>query len=460
MRPCKTLAEPINITVTPEIPMNYTTCMSRSLLLAFLTMIVHVSTLQAFESWTGFQNGGALTHSGARIPTDWSPSSGITWQVKLAGYGQSSPVVNGKIIYVTSTSGDNKEALYVEAFERTTGKQLWVHQSTNSSPTKNTTYVSRAAPSPTCDAAGVIALFEGGNIVALDRSGQPRWKRDLVADFGTITSRHGLGASLEQDDANVFAWIEREEKPFVVALSKETGKTVWKSSGLGVTSWSSPRLVPVESGQQLVLSGIGKIAGFDPASGKKLWEFTEISGNSTPTPIPLGNGRFLIGATEGRGETADGRAAESNGVIQITKDADGNYAVGFVWRAKKATSSFGSPVAHQGHAYFVNRAGVIYCLDVETGEQKYAERLPGSIWATPLAVGDRVYFFGKSGTTTVIKAGGTFKQLAANDLWLKDADAVADSPGGGFGGPVLYAVAAVESQLVLRRGDILFAVGH
>jgi outer membrane protein assembly factor BamB len=246
-----------------------------------------------------------------------------------------------------------------------------------------------------------------------------------------------------------------------MALSKETGETIWKSSGLGVTSWSSPRLVPVEEGKHLVLSGSGKIAGFDPQTGDRLWDFEDISGNSTPTPIPLGGGRFLIGASEGRGETGVGNAAASNGVIQITKDANGKFTAEFVWRAKKATSSFGSPVAHQGHAYFVNRTGVVYCLDIETGEERFVERSPGSVWATPFAIEDRLYLFGKDGTTTIIKLGPTFEQVAENNLWVaqEQAQGQADSAAGDFGGSVLYAAAAVDSQLILRRGDVLYCVG-
>ena len=65
-------------------------------------------------------------------------------------------------------------------------------------------------------------------------------------------------------------------------------------------------------GHHLVLSGIKKLAGLDPESGKRLWDFDGISGNSTPTPCPMGNGRFLIGATTGRGESGGGKASDSN----------------------------------------------------------------------------------------------------------------------------------------------------
>lgn len=186
--------------------MGPTSLATRSLAVTFLFSLFSNLTinesLNGDESWSRFQNGGA-TISTSDLPTKWSPSD-LSWQSQLAGYGQSSPVLDDKIIYVTSTLGDMKEKLFVEGFDRATGQRLWVHEAKNSSPTKNTTYVSRAAPSPICDAAGVIAMFEGGNIIAIDRDGQVGWSRDLVAEFGAISSRHGLGSSLEQDDEHVF----------------------------------------------------------------------------------------------------------------------------------------------------------------------------------------------------------------------------------------------------------------
>lgn len=157
------------------------------LAITLLHFVVAANSAVASDSWSSFQNGGEVEVSAANVPTEWTPSS-VAWKKELAGYGQSSPVIDGSRIYVTSTSGDMKENLFVEAFDKTSGKRLWVHEAKNSSPAKNTTYVSRAAPTPVCDSSGVIALFEGGNIVALDRDGQPRWSRDLPAEFGAISS--------------------------------------------------------------------------------------------------------------------------------------------------------------------------------------------------------------------------------------------------------------------------------
>ena len=264
---------------------------------------------------------------------------------------------------------ENKEQLHVWAIDFKSGEIAWKRNTKNSSPEKNDNYVSRAAPSPVCDANGVVAFFEGGNVVAYSPTGELRWERDLVTNYGEVKARHGLASSLEQSADGVFVWVERSVEPFVARLAKETGKTVWKSAGLGVTSWSSPRLVPLANGgHHLVVSGIGKVAGLDPSSGERKWTFEEIANNSTPTPIPLGDGRFLLGSTEGRGGAGGGKAAAYNGVFAIQENEAGAFTADYVWKAKRATSSFGSPIVHDGLAYFVNRSGVVYGLDIETGK--------------------------------------------------------------------------------------------
>src|SRR5690606_36560747 len=148
------------------------------------------------------------------------------------------------------------------------------------------------------------------------------WQRDLVADFGAITARHGLGSSLEQDATRVFAWIERQEEPYLIAMSKETGETLWKVDGLGATTWSSPRLVPVSGGVHLVCSAKGKVVGLDPQTGQRLWEFAEITNNTSCTPMPVGEGAFLIGASDGRDEQSSSGGAGSHGLMRPVHQPD------------------------------------------------------------------------------------------------------------------------------------------
>ena len=113
----------------------------------------------------------------------------------------------------------------------------------------------------------------------------------------------------------------------------------------------------------------------------------------------------------------------------------------------------------------------MYCIDVATGEQKYAQRTKQSCWATPLPLGDRIYFFGKDGVTTVLAAGPEFKELAANELWPADTpptDNGAPKPdetsterkqaSAMFSGPTQYGIAAVSGSLLIRVGSHVYCV--
>ena len=134
-------------------------------------------------------------------------------------------------------------------------------------------------------------------------------------------------------------------------------------------------------------------------------------------------------------------------MIQISQTANGDFQAQYVWQAKRATSSFGTPLAHDGHAYFVNRSGVVYCLDLETGKEKYAERTADSTWATPIGNRKSVYLFGKGGTTTVIQSGDQFKKVAENPLASQASS-----------GSVLYAAAIAGTDIILRRGSRLYKI--
>lgn len=418
-------------------------------------------TTKPATSWTSFQNGGRPTRAQG-LPTQWAPNDRIAWQAELTGYGQSTPVVqNGRVI-VTSTSGENKNTYHLAAYDLASGQRQWQLDIRNPSPEPNNSYVSRAAPSPVADADGVIALFEGGICLAVREDGTVRWQRDLVESYGPIEARHGLAASLEQTSAMVFVWIERTTEPYLVALDKATGETLWKVPGLGASGWASPRLIPTESGDHLVCSGSGKLVGLDPQTGERLWEFTEITNNTTCTPIPVSTNRFLIGASDGRGETGGDNPAASNGLITIERGDDGKFQVAFVWRAERAVSSFASPVAAAGQAWIVNRAGVLYRLDLETGQEIAARRTEtGGVWATPLVTEDYLYLMGTQGGTSVfsLKDG---ELITHNLLW----DSPAGGAAGGLGqgpplagrGATLYAAIAASPYLIIRRGDRLYAV--
>jgi outer membrane protein assembly factor BamB len=406
--------------------------------------------------WPAFLGGTERNTFEGNIPTKWSPTENVKWTQPLVGYGQSSPIVVGDTIYLTAIEGPNKETNWVVALDLATGKEKWKHSIVSSLTAKNDPYTSRAAPTPVADAEGVIALFESGDIVALSSTGSVRWERKLIDDYGQIVGRFGLGGSLAQIEDRVFALVDNDGPSYLLAMEKSTGAELWKTDRSSRIAWSSPMMLDVDGKPQIVVSSAGSVDGYDPADGDLLWSIDDVGGNTVASPVPFGNGRFLVGASPGRnGEAADG-AKRSNMAVEVVAK-EGGYEPKILWRNEVATSSFGSPIEYKGKAYYVNRAGGMFCIDAATGELLYKSRINESNWATPLGIEDRVYFFGQKGSTTVIEDAAEYTELAINRLFDEPADG--GGPGG-FNAEIQYGVALTKQGLLVRTGENLYLVGE
>lgn len=421
------------------------------------------------DSWPAFLGAGASSTDAETLPIKWTPSENVAWRATLPGHGQSSPVVWGPRVFLTSVEGPQKEKFHILCLDLQSGKELWRRNLMNSVPVANNVYVSRAAPTPVVDAKCVIAQFESGDIVALSHDGDELWKRSLAVEHGPLVAEFGLGASPCQTEKLAFVLLEHDGPGHLVALDKATGRTVWTAERTARRSWSSPAIVAVAGKPQVVVSSAGSVDGYASESGKLLWSFKEVGGNTGVTPIDFGDGRFLVGASAGRqGENADA-AKKSNILIQVTTDG-ASWNVDSKWIADEATPTWASPIVHDGLAYWINRVGVVSCFDAKSGELVYRERTKQSCWATPFAIGDRIYWFGKDGLTTVIAAGREFKVLAENQLWNPDdlmPEVSAPSSesteerrraAAMFSGPTLYGYAVVNNRFVFRIGNQAFCI--
>lgn len=186
------------------------------------------------------------------------------------------------------------------------------------------------------------------------------------------------------------------------------------------------------NGQPLaIISASETLAAVDATSGKILWQVVDLKGNTAPSPSVAGE--LVVVASSNPGFTRAYRLEQGRGGEEIAP----------VWTADKVTTSYGSPLVYRGYVYQVNKAGVATCVELQSGETQWSERLPGVCWATPLAAGDCIYFFSKDGTTTVYEAGPAVKKVAENELSITDD---------------VYGVAAVENSILIRSGRGLVRV--
>jgi outer membrane protein assembly factor BamB len=387
------------------------------------------------EAWPAFRGDGSSRTAARDLPLEWSQDDNLRWTAELPGYGQSSPVVWGERVFTTAADGENKERLLVLCHRLGDGEQLWQREFDATQKVAVSDYVSRGAPTPAADADRLYAFFESGDLVALTHDGQDAWRRSLVTDYGLFQGNHGLGSSPALSDDAVIVLVAHSGPSYLAAFDKQTGKTLWKTDRPAATSWTSPVVTEVAGKPQVLVSSAGQVEGFDAKTGERLWWVTGLEGNTLPSPSALG-GQAVIGSKD----------VSHNLLVALDGRGDVTGS-GVAWTAEQATASYCSPLFLGDLVYFVNRAGVAFCLDAKTGEQRWAERLPGPCWASPIGAGERVYFFTREGATVVIEAGPNPepKMLAENSLPTEGR---------------VYGVAAVNGCFVIRTGNRLTCVGQ
>jgi len=415
--------------------------------------------VQPDPGWTSFRNGGSSVADGS-FPVTWSPATNVAWQLELPGYGQSSPVILNGRVFVCSVIGPQKEECCVSCLQLTSGKVLWSYRQAASTTGPSNYSASRAAPTPVVDASGVYCFFEGGDVLALSHSGELLWKRDLVAEYGRFQNNHGLGSSPTQTDDLVILNIEHRGPSFLLALQKRTGATVWRSERPSGTSWTSPIVAEFGGELQVIVSSAGSVTGWSPRDGVQLWTVGGLAGNSVPSPAAI-NGRLFVGARVPEfGSTQD--AAQSN--LCLTPGENSRLAPAVLWRASKSFCDYASPVVNGSYLYYLNNVGVLSCLQAETGQLQYMDRLGTTCWATPVVSGENTWFFGKDGSTHVVRRGADFNRVSTNLLWdpqnPPQPETYREGEGSAYGSPAVAdssrsggtPAASVETAASTERG--------
>ncbi|MEP3482128.1 MAG: PQQ-binding-like beta-propeller repeat protein [Fuerstiella sp.] len=376
-----------------------------------LTLVINaVSAADQPDSWLSFRNGGSSAVAG-NLPVNFSPTNGIQWQHETEGYGQSAPlIVNGNVV-ISSVIGDMKQTCALTAYDLTSGEMVWQCKTTASQLGPSNYMNARAAPTPVADDSGVYCFYESGMLLAADHKGTKLWERDLAKEMGEFKSNHGLGSSLAQSDKLLFMNLEHKGPSCLLAINKSDGKARWKTDRPQGSSWTTP--VVMHEHSQVIVSSAGHLAGYSIDTGEEAWKVEGLEGNTVPSPSIMKDRVFVGARIPEFGAARD--AAPSNRCVQVGPDS-----VETLWKAKNAVCDYASPVVAGDHAYFLNKVGVLTCVNADTGQEMYRERLRTECWATPIVAENGIHFFGKDGSVKTIATGSEFKVVSTSRLWPAD----------------------------------------
>ncbi|QDS94452.1 outer membrane biogenesis protein BamB [Roseimaritima multifibrata] len=451
----------------------------------------------ANENWTSFRGDGSSVVQ-ADLPTQWSPEE-VTWQTEIPGYGQSAPVVWDGQVYVTSSEGAFQQDCQVHAFDLRTGDKNWTKQIVATTPVENYFRNSRAAPTCCVDDSGLFSFFPSGDVTAMTHAGEQRWSLSLFKKYGEVQNERGVASSLAQTDDHLYVLIDHHGPSYVVAINKADGSIAWKTDrGDRIPSWSSPVIAQINGRKLVITSSADTVDAYDASTGEALWQHHGLQGNHIPSPSVMGD-RIFVGSTTMYGGATDADAtAGSNCCLKLT-EVEGKPSFDFLWGAERANSYYSTPLAFAGYVYYVNKVGVLYCVNQETGKQVFAKRIGTPCWASAVGVTNRsgeslVYFVLKNGFTLVLRPGDEYDQVARNQLYDREAmleaqelaaeqrranavpsDQVKPKSGPekvfagmpetqlhkifSYGDPMVYGVAVAEDRLLIRTGQTLFCVG-
>ena len=360
-----------------------------------------------WPQWRGPNADGLSSETG--FPTEWDGASGknIKWKVKLTGVGNSSPVIHGLDLLITSTSGRDHSELSVHCFDPATGKEKWTRSITATPADAPFSMFpperGHAASTLVVTDDAIFALFGTGDLLRLDRKGKPVWMRSLTTEFGAIRNDYGIAASPIVIDGNVVVQIDHLGGSYLLAADPATGKTRWKTSrNLAFDNWATPVAYRSQGGTQVICLGTKLVVGYDLGTGKQLWSVEGLERLCSCTPILKGDKLYAVSGPNG---------------ASLAIDLAAKPTPKSIWQSKKTGPFVPSGIVVDELYFVANDQGTATCYDTKTGEDKWKERVStGRMRPSPVAADGMIYFTALDGSTTIIKASDDFQVVAKNKL--------------------------------------------
>ncbi len=364
------------------------------------------------DNWPQFRGPGGRGHAAAvGLPVTWSETQNVVWKTPLHDKGWSSPVVWGDQVWLTTARADGKE-FFALCVDRNTGKIVHdIKLLDVAEPAFCHAYNSYASPTPAIEEGRVYIHFGTYGTFCLDTAtGKTLWEqRDLHCDHF-----RGPGSSPVIWQNLLFLTFDGFDVQYVAALDKHTGRIVWRKDrdiNYGTTNgdfkkaYSTPTIAVVAGKPELVSPAATATTAYDPATGDEIWRVYH-GGMNVAAP-PQFDGRHLFLCTGDCGKR----------LLALRPDGHGDVTNTHIdWTSNKGVPTRVAPLLIDHGLYLVSEAGVLSCLDPDTGAVRWQERLRGKYCSSPVYADGKLYVFDEEGRGVVGRVGDKWIPLAVNQL--------------------------------------------
>jgi outer membrane protein assembly factor BamB len=391
------------------------------------------STGEAARYWPRWRGPSGQGHvSGSGYPDKWSATENVLWKVPVPGEGNSSPVVWGDRVFLT-TAQDGGRRLSLLAFRRSDGRQLWEA----SAPEGRLEFVhdknGHASATVSTDGKLVYASFGSRGLMAFDFNGKLVWRQDL----GAVNNYWGTaGSPLLYKDRVILYQDQQRAESFIAAFDAASGKPLWRTVRNASVGWGTPVAIHAHDRDEIVVNGQYAVVAYNPENGNELWRVGGTTMEVVPTLV-VGHG--LLFSSSGRaGPTL---AIRPGGQGDVTRTH-------LVWSSPRGSPFIPSPILHGDQLYLVNdMTSIATAFDAKTGRTLWQNRLGAAqregFSASPVSVDGKIFFTNDEGETFVLRGGAEFSLLHVNTI----------------GERTLASPALVDGRWYIRTASHLFAIG-
>jgi outer membrane protein assembly factor BamB len=413
-----------------------------------LSILASATLLANWPHWRGPTMDGVSRETA--LPVTWSATENVDWKLELPAYSGSTPIIWGELVFLNVATAETTGDLELWAVDRTKHAVRWkapIAGGNNRQRKQN-----MSSPSPVTNGKHVWVMTGVGALKAFDFAGKEVWARDIQADYGRFGLNWGYASSpLLHGDAlyvQVLHGMKTDDPSYILKIDAMSGKTLWRverptqARNESPDSYTTPALLQYDGKTEIVITGGDAVTGHDPGTGAELWRAEVLN--------PQNNGAYRIVASPTIMGGLIVAPSRNNPLVAIRPGGKGDVSASHVvWQFARGPD-VPTPVSDGTHVYVVTDNGVVYCLDLKTGETIYGpERLPnGTYSASPILADGKIYVTTEEqGLTSVFRAGPKFELLATNSF-------------GEYCSPFcLSTVAISEGQLFIRSSSALWVIG-
>jgi len=387
---------------------------------ALLVLFCWTSPVAAQESadwtyWRGPQFNGIAEAEG--LVDDWDPEGGegsnLLWKRDDLGARSTPVVMDGRFYTVTRADrGTPIEGEKVVCLDAKTGETLWEN--------RFNVWMSDV-PDTRVGWSSVVADPESGNVYVLGvcdiflcingKTGQTIWSKPLHEQFGLLSTYGGrtnfpvIHEDLVIISGIVINWGEAAKPNHrFLAMDKLTGEIAWFSGTRDLpydTTYSAPTLTTINGQRQLIVgAGDGAIWGFQPRTGKPLWNYELSRRGIFATPLVDGN-RVYCSHSE---ENVTGSAMGSIAALEITGTGD-DTTVKKLWKLDELVVGRSAPVVIDGRLYIIDDRCKLWVIDADTGNMVAERTAIGDRkqWPSLLYADEKLYVLTENGRWAILE---------------------------------------------------------